>query len=198
MLGSITPLGERGRGRVWGRTVVALILGGAVGGAALGALAGAAGQLLTDVTGVGSGTRLWLLAVALGAACLLDLSGRVPTPHRQVNEDWLTLYRDWVYGLGFGFQLGFGLATIVTTASIFALIAAAALTGSVGGGVLVGVTFGALRSATVMLGARARTPEASGRLALTLERLERPAKIVTPAVLAALGAGALVATVGLG
>src|SRR4051794_34970374 len=125
MLGSITPLGERGRGRAWGRTVVALILGGAAGGAAIGAAAGAVGAAAVALTGVGVEARLWILAAALLAACIAGLAGGVPTPHREVNEGWLTLYRAWVYGLGFGVQLGSGVATIVTTAAVYAVIVAA-------------------------------------------------------------------------
>jgi hypothetical protein len=191
MLGSITPLGERGRGRVWFRTAVALIVGGAIGGAAIGAMAGTLGAALVGLSGVGADARLWALAIALVAACALDVWGRFPTPHRQVNEDWLTMYRDWVYGLGFGMQLGFGLATIVTSASIFALLVAAALTGSIAGGVLLGAVFGTLRTATVLFGMRVRTFEASAKLAAVLERLEQPVRVVTPVSLAALGAVAL-------
>jgi hypothetical protein len=31
-----------------------------------------------------------------------------PSWQRQVDERWLTTYRGWVYGAGFGFQLGAG------------------------------------------------------------------------------------------
>ena len=46
MMGSITPLGERGRGRRWGPTVGAYLVGSALGGAAAGAAAGFVGGLL--------------------------------------------------------------------------------------------------------------------------------------------------------
>jgi len=46
MLGSITPLGERGRGSRWGVTVSAYLMGSAVGGAALGAMLGWIGSPL--------------------------------------------------------------------------------------------------------------------------------------------------------
>jgi hypothetical protein len=65
MLGSITPLGERGRDRVWGRTVVALIVGGALGGAAIGAAAGLVGSILLQVVHVSVGPRLAVLGVVL-------------------------------------------------------------------------------------------------------------------------------------
>jgi hypothetical protein len=191
MLGSITPLGERGRGRVWGRTVIALIAGGALGGVLIGALAGGVGETVVKLLHPSEGARVYALAAVLAAAFLMDVAGKIPTPRRQVNEDWLNMYRDWVYGLGFGVQLGSGLATIVTTASIFALVGAAALAGSVATGALVGGAFGLLRTATVLLGMRVSTFEASAALALGVERLERPAKIVTAAALASLSVAAL-------
>jgi hypothetical protein len=108
-----------------------------------------------------------------------------------VNEDWLTLYRDWIYGLGFGFQLGAGVVTIVTTAAIFALLAAAALTGTILGGAVVGGAFGALRASTVLFSVHVREPVSLADLQEALERWERPAKVATPIALAALGAAAL-------
>lgn len=191
MLGSITPLGERGRQRVWGRTVSALIVGGALGGAAIGAAAGLVGIALLQLAGAGLDARLAALGVVLAAACLMDATGTIPTPHRQVNEDWLALYRDWVYGIGFGLQLGSGVATIVTTASIFALLGAAALTGSVAGGALLGAAFGALRASTVLFGMRIQSPAHLAALDEALVRWERPAKLGTPIALALLGAAAV-------
>lgn len=157
MLGSITPLGERGRHMRWGRTVAAYIAGSVLGGASLGALLGGVDGLLRvdlDTTAA---------AVLVAAVCLLsatlDLAGRgLPTLHRQVDEDWLGRYRGWVYGAGFGFQLGLGLVTIVTTATVYATLALALLTGSVGGGALVGATFGLVRALPVLAAARVTTP----------------------------------------
>ena len=49
MLASITPLGERGRGRHWGATVAAYLAGSVVGGGALGGLLGLAGAAAAGV-----------------------------------------------------------------------------------------------------------------------------------------------------
>ena len=60
------------------------------------------------------------LLAALGLAADLRLGGlRLPGPRRQVDERWLHRYRGWVYGVGFGFQLGFGLLTVVTTSTVY-------------------------------------------------------------------------------
>ena len=44
---------------------------------------------------------------------------RLPWHHRQVNEQWLDHYRPWLYGVGFGWQIGCGLATYIMTASVY-------------------------------------------------------------------------------
>src|SRR5437588_11810832 len=103
MLASITPLGERGRQSRWAVTVSAFALGATGAAAALGAVLGAAGSLAPG----GEDWRLIAFAGAALVALSLDLAPlRVPGPNRQVNERWLDEYRGWVYGLGFGGQLG--------------------------------------------------------------------------------------------
>ena len=95
MLGSITPLGERGRRSKWGITMTAFLTGSAGGGAAVGAVLGLVGEMLRRPWGTGS-TRLWVLAgvIALGVAMDVRAAGMgLPTVHRQVNEDWLHRYR---------------------------------------------------------------------------------------------------------
>ena len=114
MLTSISPLGERSRGNHWLATFMWLSMGSVAGGALLGAALGSLGLLIPGQ--VDDGSRLIVLAVAGLAAAAWDLSGRRFPGWRQVNEDWLTAFRSWVYGTGFGFQLGVAVATVVYTA----------------------------------------------------------------------------------
>src|SRR5436305_15262280 len=108
MLASITPLGERGRGSTWAVTVSAFALGATAAGAAAGALAGTVGALVLPAR-LGAGDRLVPLAVLCAVAAGLDaVRSSAPGPRRQVNERWLDEFRGWVYGLGFGAQLGLG------------------------------------------------------------------------------------------
>jgi hypothetical protein len=183
MLGSITPLGERGRAQRWWATVTSFAVGAVAAGAAAGAALGAAGALLP-----GGRWQLATLAglVAVGVAADLGLAGlRLPSWRRQVNEDWLRRYRGWVYGLGFGLQLGLGVATIVTVSATLAWMAAAFLAGGWEAGAAIGSVFGAARTAALGLARPVRTPAELGVLTARLERLDAPARRVAIAAEAA-------------
>src|SRR5437764_34818 len=115
MLASIHPLGERARHNRWGLTAGAHALGLWVGALAVFGAAGLLGtvvrlpvQLAVPGTVAAAGLELWALR-----------GGRIPGPRRQVNEDWMRRYRGWVYGAGFGLQLGAAVATIVTSAAVY-------------------------------------------------------------------------------
>jgi hypothetical protein len=175
MLSSITPLGERGRNNRWWLTVVAYIAGSAVGGATIGAVFGALGTLLPRSPKAALGALA--VAALLGLLAELGVGGlRLPTNHRQVNERWLDTYRGWVYGVGFGFQLGLGVATIVTSAATYLTIAAALLVHSVAGGLAIGATFGLGRALPVLLTATARHPAGLQHLHRRTERWHGPAQ----------------------
>jgi MFS family permease len=158
MLASITPLGERGRNSHWSLTVAAFTVAASAAGAILGTALAAAGQLLLPGDG-NARWRLIVLAGALVAAIALDLGGRtVPGPHRQVNERWMEEYRGWVYGLGYGIQLGLGVTTVVSSAATYVTLLAALLSPSVVGGATIVGCFGAVRGLTLLAGARIVTP----------------------------------------
>ena len=128
MLTSITPLGERGRGNRWVTTSAWLIFGHVVGGFALGLLLAGVGALFA-FAGVefGRATSIAVVSVVVLASALFDLGGGRMPGRRQVDERWLTKYRGWVYGLGFGGQLGFGFVTVVNTAVFVAVCVAGVL-----------------------------------------------------------------------
>jgi hypothetical protein len=177
MLTSITPLGERGRGNRWGVTTTALIVGCLVAGGGAGALAGGLGALALG--GVGIEARLALVAAGLAVGLALDLGWggtRLPTIRRQVNEDWLRAYRGWVYGLGFGLQLGVGAATIVGASAIYATFLCSFAAASVGAGALIGAVFGTVRGASVLAGRGVRGPAELVELGRRLRRWEAPAR----------------------
>ena len=189
MLSSITPLGERSRRQHFAITALFLLVGASSAGAALGALLGELGSQLP----LGSAQRLAALGVAaaLGLASDLLLPRGVPTHLRQVDERWLHRYRGWVYGLGFGAQLGVAVATVVTTSAVYLTLLGEALAPSILAGAVIGATFGGIRGASVLLAARINTPASLLDFHRRISTLERPASAVTLAVQAVLAAVAI-------
>jgi len=190
MLASITPLGERSRRQRWWLTVLALIVGGAGAGAVLGASLATAGRALP----LGRAERLDLLLGIAALGATIELLGRLPTHRRQVDQSWLGRYRGWVYGLGFGAQLGVGVSTIVTTAAVYLTLAAAALAPSVTAGAAIGGVFGLLRGATVLVAARVDSPARLTALHGRLHRLEPAARTFALAAQAVVIAAVAAAT----
>jgi hypothetical protein len=192
MLASITPLGERSRGSSWNVTATAFVIGAAAAGGLAGAALGALGSLLPG----GEHARAVALAAVLAAALLFDatpLRRRLPSTRRQVNEDWLGRYRGWVYGIGFGAQLGVGVVTIVSTAMVYAAVACALLCPSVAACALVGVCFGTVRGVSLLPARRARDPGSLVALHRRVQELERSVRTVATwlellALVAVLGA----------
>ena len=128
-----------------------------IAGAALGAAFGLLGARLPGIPEDG----LWLLAVLATIGIVLDtgLGGlRLPSVKRQVNDAWMYTYRGWIYGMGFGLQLGAGVVTIVTISAVYSTFAAALLSRSTASGAMIGGLFGFARAATIFAGMRVRTP----------------------------------------
>jgi hypothetical protein len=191
MLTSITPLGERGRHSHWLVTVTAFGLGAVAASAGLGALIAAVGRLvLPDSTS--AHLRLALLAGALAVAVLLDAS-REPAPgtRRQVNERWLDRYRGWVYGLGFGAQLGLGVTTVVSSAATYVALVAAFLSGEPGAGALIVGCFGLVRGVTPLAAARVTDTGALVAFHRRFDGARRAVRRTGPPLLAVLLAGAI-------
>ena len=198
MLSSISPLGERARASRWWVTTTAYVLGSLVGGLALGGLFGLLGSVVPDSVR----SSHWALGLAaalllLGLALDLRLGGlSLPSWQRQVDEQWLTRYRGWVYGVGFGAQLGFGLVTIITSSTTYAVALLALLSGSPGAGLLIGGVFGLVRALPSVLMAGVRDRAGLHRIFSTVEKWANPAEVIARVALAA-GAVALgVAAVG--
>ena len=188
MLTSISPLGERARGNRWWLTVWWLALGAVLGGAAVGAVLGALGKALGG--SVDDGVRLVVLAGACVVAAAWDMSGRRLPGRRQVNADWLVAYRSWVYGAGFGLQLGAAVATVVNTALVPLFMLAALLAGQLTAGLVIGATFGAARGASMALSSRVRTADDLRQLHRRLDLHADRARRLGAGVAAALGGAA--------
>lgn len=133
MMASINPLGERARGNRWWRTAWAFSAGCVLGGWALGAAAGAIGTVLAALAPPPTNVLLLIATALVLSAGMAELGDwPVPSVRRQVDELWIGRYRGWVYGAGFGVQLGAGLATTVTSAAVYATVGLASVLGAAG------------------------------------------------------------------
>jgi MFS family permease len=188
MLARISPLGERARGNRWGLTAGAYATASVAAAVLLGSLLGGA---IAPFAGSPS-ARLVVLAAAALAAGAIDLAApaRLPTLHRQVDEDWVSRYRGWVYGAGFGAQLGVGVITVVTTASVYAWLVGAAVSGSALAGGMVGAAFGAARAAPLLAVRRADSPPALRRVLARLAAWADAGHLVAAGACVAIGVGA--------
>jgi hypothetical protein len=85
---------------------------------------------------------------------------RLPVHRRQVNERWLDQFCPWVYGAGFGWQIGTGLVTYIKTSAVYLMIVLAALTGDPLLALAIGALFGLVRGLAVLLGRTITNPAA--------------------------------------
>jgi hypothetical protein len=164
---------EAGRGYRFRSTATWFTLGGVLGGLTTGivAAAGAAGIAALDLSDAARWTVGAVLATA-GLAIDLGITGiSLPIFKRQVDDAWLRRYRSWVYGSGFGWQIGTGVATYIMTAGVLVTIALAVLTGSPAAAIAIGLVFGLVRGSAVWIGRSATTPGALGAVHDRLDRL---------------------------
>jgi hypothetical protein len=187
MLSSIHPLGERARHNRWAYTVTAFTVGAVASSSVAGLVLGFLGSVTVPV---GRSGLLVASAAAAVAAGALDLA-RVPAPgpSRQVNETWIGAFRGWVYGGGFGLELGLGVLTYVVTWGVYATFLTAMLTTSPMLGAIVGATFGLGRSISLWLAGYVDRPS---RLTAFNRRLALAGPVVRTAsavMFAVLGAG---------
>ena len=108
--------------------------------------------------------RFAAMTLAGFGAAAWDLSGRRFPVRRQVNEDWLTAFRPWVYGVGYGLQLGAAFPTVVNTALVPMFMLAALLADDATSGLVIGAVFGTVRGLSVTVSRRVRTADDLRRL----------------------------------
>lgn len=184
MLSSITPMTEAGRGNRFRVTAGWFVVGGILGGLSLGSIA-ALGAIGVRALHLAAGTRYGLAAVAAGLTSAVDLGVlgiELPIFKRQVNDAWLRRYRSWVYGAGFGWQIGFGVATYIMTAGVLLAIALAVLSASPVTALAIGATFGLVRGSAVLLGSSATTPAALSRVHQRLDDAAGAARVAAAGV----------------
>lgn len=174
MLSSINPLGERARNQRFWVTAGWYLVGSLLGGVLVGMVGGTIGYLLP----AGEWRLVAAIAAGLTGAVLEWRGRRPPSVHRQVDESWLTRYRGWVYGLGFGLQLGIGVVTIVTTAAVYTTVAMTVLVDSILLGTLIGGAFGLARGVVILSARRAEDHEQLRSLMRDLQKGLTGARVI--------------------
>jgi hypothetical protein len=190
MLSSISPFGERARASRWWLTTSAYVVASTLGGLALGLLGASLGALVPD-RWRWSPVGFLLAAVLLAVGLVLDLrlgGLSLPSWRRQVDEAWIGRYRGWVVGVGFGAQLGFGVVTIVTSSTTYAVVVLAFLSGTPWAGALLGGLFGLARALPLVLMAGVDTRE---RLWAALRLVELRARVADSVARVGLAVGSL-------
>jgi hypothetical protein len=178
MLTSINPGAERGRRHRYSVTAAWFILGGVLGGLTLGLVAA---LLAASVTAVGLSIDA-RVAIGAGAALLAVLVDQgavgieMPVLRRQVNERWLDEFRGWFYGIGFGWQIGVGVATYVMTAAVGLTVVLAGLSGRPVAAAAICTLFGLVRGSWVLLTVRVRSADELRSLLRHIDRLEEPVR----------------------
>ena len=86
------------------------------------------------------------------------------------------MYRNWVYGLGFGVQLGLGFVTVINSSLVYLAALAALLVGSLPAGLVIGVVFGAARAAALLPAAAVRRPDDLIRMTRVIDELDKPVR----------------------
>src|SRR5215470_9365884 len=204
MLSQITPIGEASRGYRYRATARWYVLGALAGGATLGA---AMALLAVVVRALDARSSVLLVAAGFAAfaGAVVDsgvLGFGPPFLLRQVNELWLGKYRAWLYGTGFGWQIGAGVVTYIMTAAVFVTIALGALTAGPVTALVVGVAFGLVRGLAVYLTARVRSTADLYELHRRFDALGEPVRravigvqLAVGVVALGLGGGALAAAI---
>lgn len=200
MLSTITPVTEASRERRYALTVGWFVLGALAGGATLGLLAAPLAAVVS-AAGLSATARLGLVAVLALAAAAFDarsLGLTLPGHGRQVNESWLTRFRSWVYGVGFGWQIGVGLATYIVTAAVYLTVVAAALTGDAATAFGIGVLFGLVRGLAIFLGVELTTQARLVEFHRRFESAREASRLATVGSLIAVGVVAAGVAIGVG
>ena len=102
-----------------------------------------------------------------------------------MNERWLDGYRPWVYGAGFGWQIGAGLATYIMTAAVYLLVVLGAVSGRPWAALALGALFGLVRGLAVLLGRGVTSPSALHAVHRRMARWAPVSATLTSAVEAA-------------
>jgi hypothetical protein len=161
-------------------TVIWFIVGTVLGGMTLGGLAAFGAMLVAalDLSVMAIATAVVVAALVTLASDLGAGGFRLPANPRQVDRAWLDRYRSWVYGMGFGWQLGVGVSTFVMSATVYLMVVLAAMTGRPLLALGIVTLFGFIRGLAILPAAGVRTTADLGRLHRGIERFRSGSRVV--------------------
>lgn len=180
MLSSMTPLSERARGNRFWVTATLYLFGSIAGGLSVGVvlavIAVAVGAF--EMSATMTAAVVAVAALVTGAADL-RVGPDLPRHRRQVNEDWFSGYRRWVYAVGFGWQIGNGVATYTTTAALYAVAVAAVAGGDPIFALVIGLAFGTIRGLAIAPAVPLTSLDAVRAIHARLDRWAEPSRVIT-------------------
>jgi hypothetical protein len=158
------------------------------GGVVCGMLFGSAGLLLPKrmIEASSPGVAAVCLVAALHEFGLIRLP--MPQLHRQVQRHWVRTMHWNAVALGYGVQLGCGVATRIPSIATYVALCFAAVSASPWKGALMMGTFGFVRSwLPVVVGPRLGSPEASMQYAMIFHAHESRIRTIAGGTLLATG-----------
>jgi hypothetical protein len=178
MLSSLTSFGEASRGNRYSVASTAFVAAALVGGLCLG-LALAVPALAIGAIGLTPTGTAAVVAIAAAVTIAADF-GFLKTPRipRQVDESWFGQFRPWVYGAGYGWQIGAGLATYVMTNAVYLMLVVGVMTTNPWIATCVGALFGGIRGLTLLIGWRLVDPAKIRSLHRRLDTLEPASRVL--------------------
>lgn len=152
MVTTIAPAVFAGNRKKWTMAAVIFVAGGALGGAATGMALSGIGQVTFATGSMRRAAWLMLVVGALGYAFHERGFWQLPVPslHRQVPRGWRSRFPLPVVALLYSVDLGAGILTQITTASLYVLCLALVALGEPVKGILLMGCYGMVRSLTTM------------------------------------------------
>lgn len=155
MVYTINPVVHGGSYRRWLVDFLLHLIGGGFGGAAAATIV--AVSLHAVISNGEIRTYVALAVAVLAIAADLDKGRHLPSPHRQVSQRTRELRDSKLTAFVYGFELGLGVVTRVRYAVTYAVFIIAGLALPLNRALLVGATYGIVRSAGVLPARTGRT-----------------------------------------
>jgi|GEM_PF-3650575 len=155
-----------------------------LGGMIVGGVSGWVGSKISAGPGFYGLILLALICVVCALHQFQIINFPLPQLRRQVSRFWMQKLHWNIVALGYGVQLGSGIATRIKVATTYVFIGCAFLSGTFYMGAVIGAGFGLARAILpVIIGPRVSSPEASFSFALNFNHYEKHVRNINGALL---------------